>query len=180
MRQRYPGRRPGAEPGPRGQTGGGSLTAKAFCFRAGRAEPRLWRQSYQGAEPEPRILNTQLEAWRRTGGLGKIEPGGKPGRAAAWPAEFSGQPGGAGSEGAGDGARAGQRNPPNILPQLLNESIVTQRAVASHVNLRQACFLLREVRYLSGIISKVPNANGILEKMLVLKMSPLTQTCFDK
>lgn len=44
--------------------------------------------------------------------------------------------------GAGDGAWTTQPSPPNILPQFLNEFIVTRLAVASLVNLRQACFLL--------------------------------------
>lgn len=82
------------------------------------------------------------------------------GPAAAWAAEPRGE---------WDGACARQSSQPNILPKLLKEFIVTQLAVASLVNLRQACFLL--FPHLSGLISKVPNANGILEekKMLILK-----------
>lgn len=48
----------------------------------------------------------------------------------------------------GDGGCARPPRQPNILPKLLNEFIVTQLAVASLVNLRQACFLLSP--HLSG------------------------------
>lgn len=47
----------GRSQGPGDKPGEGPSLQRPFVFRQGGAEPRLWRQSYQGAEPEPRILN---------------------------------------------------------------------------------------------------------------------------
>lgn len=63
---------PGDEPGE-----GTAMESKAVWGQGGRYLDfggSVGAESDQGAETEPGILNTQLETWRRTRGLGEIEP----------------------------------------------------------------------------------------------------------
>ena len=63
---------PGNEPGE-----GTAMESKAVLGKSGRYLDfggSVGAESDQGAETEPGILNTQLEPWRRTRGLGEVEP----------------------------------------------------------------------------------------------------------
>lgn len=64
----------------------------------------------------------------------------------------------------------GQAEPDQTAEPAKYFTVITQRihcdlaGCCLTVNLRQAYFLLKEFCYLSGIISKVPNANEFLKK----------------
>lgn len=71
-RRRGRSQSPGDEPGE-----GTAMESKAVWGQGGRYLDfggSVGAESDQGAETEPGILNTQLETWRRTRGLGEIEP----------------------------------------------------------------------------------------------------------
>lgn len=146
-------------------------------------EGSTWRASPGGgARAEGRDGAGPAVNGRGSGGRGRglccgggVAP--QPGRRRSLGGEFwswaGGLTGGGRRESDGAGEGAGARQPGQPKP-LSNEFTVTQLVVASLAASWQACFLL-SVYPFDGVISKVPDANS--EKMLILKMIPLTQVC---
>lgn len=163
------GSRPGAEPGPRGRTEGGPRTENAG-FGQGGAEPLLWRRCpTRGRCPTgggARVANSKhlLGAGLRTRSLSEMEQRRGDREAAAWVAKSKRT--GWGGVRRSRGWSLGQTTKPAKY-----FTSITQRI---HCNSAGCCLTGRPISFSqflhpSGVISKVPNANGILEKKADLK-----------